>query len=154
MSTDTREALNRFLVDIFHSVLRNEERKLRQTGYDDLSISEMHVIEAACLLQAQGRNTAKGLADSLNITPGSLTASVNVLEQKGYLRRSRDPEDRRRIHITPTPRGLGAERCHRAIHEQMIDDVLSSLRHDEAEVLVQALEGVSRFFSSERTNDT
>ena len=152
MAKETREALNRFLVDIFHSVLRIEERRLRQMGYEDLSMSEMHVIEAACLLQGQGRNTAKGLAGSLGITPGSLTAAVNVLENKGYLQRSQDPKDRRRVHITPTPRGLQAERCHRQIHEHLIDGVMAGLRKEEAAVLVQALEGIARFFSSERTD--
>ena len=146
MSQETREALNRFLVDVFHSVLRMEERRLRQMGYADLSISEMHVIEAACLLQPQRRNTAKGLAGNLGITPGSLTTAVNVLEQKGYLLRSQDPGDRRRIHIIPTPRGLEAECSHRQIHEHMIDGVMAGLRKEEADILVQALEGIARFF--------
>ncbi|MHC1786971.1 MAG: MarR family winged helix-turn-helix transcriptional regulator [Christensenellales bacterium] len=148
--TDTRKQLNRFLVDIFHNVLRREGQYLREAGYGDLSISEMHVIEA-CMSGEQG---AKGIADLLQITPGSLTAAVKVLEKKGYLRRDRDPDDQRRIHIIPTAQALNAEAAHRRIHEQLIDEVLHQLSDGEAQLLLAALRGVTLYFGDERKSQT
>ena len=153
MHTNTREELNRFLVEVFHDVLRSEERYLRALGYGDLSISEAHVIEACILSQAQGHSTAKGVADCLNITPGSLTASVTVLEKKGYLIRWKDPRDLRHTHISLTPKGLKADSAHREIHQRMIDEILSVISVEEADVLLKALKTVAVFFGNERTKE-
>ncbi len=153
LQLDTREELNRFLVEVFHDVLRNEGKYLRALGYGDLSISEMHVIEACILCRAQGCDTAKGIAEMLGITPGSLTASVTVLEKKGYLLRCKDPSDLRRTHITPTGKGLKADSAHRGIHRRMIDEIMEVISPLEADVLLRALRTVAAFFSSERTKE-
>jgi len=135
-------------------VLRNEEKYLRALGYGDLSISEMHVIEACILCQAQGRDTAKGIADLLDITPGSLTVSVKVLEKKGYLLRWKNPSDLRRTHINPTGKGLKADSAHRGIHERMIDEILGVISAQEADVLLRALKTVATYFGNERTKES
>lgn len=150
---DTRAQLNRFLVDVFHSVLRKEEQLLRQAGYGDLSVSEVHVIEACVQAGQSGQNTSRSVAGRLGITPGSLTAAVNVLEKKGYLKRGRDPSDRRRVLLSPTAAALGAFDAHRAIHERMIDEVMGQLSGEESRLLTRALQGVARFFDEERTRD-
>lgn len=150
---ETREALNRFLVDAFHGVLRAEERYLVNLGFGDLSISEMHVIEACVLTAAAGSSNAKDIAKLLGITPGSLSISVNVLEKKGYLRRARDVSDHRRIHITPTDKGLKADAVHRRVHDKMIDGVLGGLKPEQAEALMIALKSISLFFADERTGE-
>ncbi len=151
MHTDTREELNRFLVEVFHDVLRSEEKYLRALGYGDLSISEAHVIEACILSQAQGNSTAKGVAEHLDITPGSLTASVKVLEKKGYLVRWKDPKDLRHTHISLTPKGLKADSAHKEIHQRMIDEILNVIDAREADVLLKTLKTLSSFFGNERT---
>lgn len=147
---NTYQELNSFLVDVFHSILRIEAQDLKAAGYKDLSISEMHVIEAACLLEPEGKNNSRDIAASLGITPGSLTAAINVLEKKGYLLRSPDPTDRRRIHISPTKTGRKAESAHRRIHELMIEEVAKNLDPQELQILLRALQSISTFFNSER----
>lgn len=153
MQLDTREELNKFLVEVFHDVLRNEEKYLRALGYGDLSISEIHVIEACILCQSKGRDTAKDIAELLDITPGSLTASVTVLEKKGYLLRRKDPGDLRRTRINPTAKGLKADSAHSGIHRRMIDEIMGIISPQEADVLLRALQTVAAFFSSERTKE-
>ncbi|NLC33256.1 MAG: MarR family transcriptional regulator [Clostridiales bacterium] len=150
---NTYHELNKFLVDVFHSILRIEAQDLKAAGYKDLSISEMHVIEAVCLLAPQNKNTAKNIADSLGITPGSLTAAINVLEKKGYLLRNTDPKDRRRIHITATEAAKQAEAAHRLIHERMIEEVAKNLDPQELQILLRALQSISKFFSQERNSN-
>ena len=147
---NTYQELNSFLVDVFHSILRIEAQDLKAAGYKDLSISEMHVIEAVCLLEAQGKNNARDIAESLVITPGSLTAAINVLEKKGYLLRRPDPADRRRIRISATAEARKAEAAHRRIHEQMIEEVAKNLDPQELQILLRALQSISKFFGQER----
>ncbi len=147
--TDSREKMNRFLVEVFHAILRTEEACIREGGYQDLSVSEMHVIEAVCLAEKTGKNSARDIADSLYITPGSLSVSVNVLETKGYLLRTRDAKDRRKIRITATQKGKKADQDHSRFHHKMIDHVIGVLTSAETEVFIRALEGVSAFFIKE-----
>lgn len=149
----SRKELNRFLVEAFHSVLRAEERYLRGLHQGDLSISEMHVIEACSRAASQGKGSAKGIANMLGITPGSLSSSLNVLEKKGYLERRRDSSDGRRIHISLTDKGRRADAAHMHVHEKMIDAVLTGLDDGQTESLIQALQVITHFFAQERTNE-
>ena len=145
-----REQLNSFLVQAFHSVLRAEERYLKSLGFGDLSINEIHVIEASLAALQQGRPSASAIAQALAITPGSLSTAVSVLEKKGYLLRARDQSDRRRTLITPTQKGRRAEAAHRSIHQRMVDQVLEGLNPGEADALSRALIRIATFFTEER----
>ncbi len=149
----THEQLNRFMVDVFHHVLRAEERLLRQAGYDDLSISEMHVIEAIANAERTGSNNARSIAGALNITPGSLTAAVNVLEKKGYVLRARQESDRRQVSLCLTDKGRTADLDHQGVHRHLVDGILGRLSEEEARVLASALNSVSQFFEIEGASD-
>lgn len=87
--------LNRFLVEVFHDVMRLEEQELLKGPFKNLSVSEMHVIEAACDGQDKGSNSMAALAARLRVSAGTLTIAVKTLEQKGYLLRERSRSDRR-----------------------------------------------------------
>ena len=143
------EQLNRFMVENFHHVLRAEERLLRKAGYADLSISEMHVLEAIRTAEKTRANNARGIADLLRITPGSLTAAVNVLEKKGYVARGRGADDRRHVYVCLTDKGLEAEDDHRRVHSRLVEVILSRLSAEEAQALGSALDAISQFFDTE-----
>ncbi len=49
--------------------------------------------------------SAGALADVLRLHPSTLTGILHRLERRGLVRRSPDPEDRRRIHLALTARG-------------------------------------------------
>ncbi len=148
---ETREVLNRFLVEVFHSILRLEEIYIREAGYEDLSITEMHVIESVCIAVKEGRNTAKEIAAIRGVTPGTLSTTVKVLEKKGYLRRERDAADGRLVWLWPTQQGDRAFASHEQIHHRMVDNVLEPLSETDARALAGALERLSNFFNTERT---
>ena len=93
--------IDRVLVHLFNDLLRIEERTLqKQVG--DLSMREVHIIEAVCAAQTQD-NTMTVLAATLRVTVGSLTVAVQTLERKGYLIRRRSSSDKRRVHVLPLP---------------------------------------------------
>jgi DNA-binding MarR family transcriptional regulator len=54
------------------------------------------------IVHRAGRITAGRLAEEAGLTTGALTAVVDRLERKGYLRRVADSEDRRRVQIEVT----------------------------------------------------
>ena len=60
--------------------------------------------DGRCLdvIQQTGRISAGELADRAGLTSGSVTAVIDRLEAKGYVRRAADPEDRRRVLVELT----------------------------------------------------
>ena len=57
--------------------------------------------KALDLLSRAGALTAGELADLTGLTTGAITGVVDRLEQAGYVRRARDPRDRRKVVIEP-----------------------------------------------------
>ncbi|HTT94433.1 MAG TPA: MarR family transcriptional regulator [Solirubrobacterales bacterium] len=62
--------------------------------------------DARCLdvVQQAGRISAGELAERAGLTSGALTAVIDRLEDKGYVRRMPDPQDRRRVLLEVTER--------------------------------------------------
>lgn len=50
-------------------------------------------------------HTVKGLSETLGMPKPAVTRSLDVLEELGFIDRTRDPDDRRNIFIQRTPAG-------------------------------------------------
>ena len=141
-----REELNRFLVEVFHQILKTEELALSRSK-GELSLRELHLIEEVCRAADQGLdNRATAIAAAQQVTAGTLTTAVSLLERKGYLTRRRDVHDKRVVRIFPTEKARQANRSHERFHEEMVENLLSFLTQEEAQVFVRALGKVSLFF--------
>jgi len=140
-------AINLFLVDVFNEILKTEETCVADSGFKNLSLREIHVIEAVCNAENnEGDNRATAIADTLRITAGSLTTAVTLLEKKGYLKRTRDEKDKRVVRISSTPLGRQASAKHIEFHKEMVDSILQAITPEEAVILTRALSGVTAFF--------
>ncbi|MFL5778093.1 MAG: MarR family transcriptional regulator [Chloroflexota bacterium] len=67
-----------------------------------LGLSESD-IDALELLIDSGASTAGGLSELMGLTTGAVTRLIDRLEQAGYVRRTSDPGDRRRVVIEVVP---------------------------------------------------
>ncbi|MBE5960304.1 MAG: MarR family transcriptional regulator [Lachnospiraceae bacterium] len=143
------EQLNHFFVSVFNDILRLEEESLAKGEYKNLSVNEMHVIEAVCDAAKDGTNTMKELSAKLQITASSLTISVKTLEQKGYLIREKSEHDKRKVFVCPTEIAIKAYDHHHAFHEQLIGNVSKTLNEAEMAALTLALGTLHRFFLSQ-----
>lgn len=76
------EKVNKYLVTVFNDILTIEESELQKSQFDDLSIKEMHTIEAIGL---HNERTSSEVAKRLSITVGTLTVAINNLEKKAML---------------------------------------------------------------------
>src|SRR3712207_106420 len=103
---DSRKVINDIVVDLFKNILTIEERSLRQRGIKDLSMSEIHALEA--IGTGDGRMMSE-VADALDITMGTLTTTISKLESKGYAKREKDPNDRRVVIASLTRKGRSEE---------------------------------------------
>ena len=136
--------IDQVLVHLFNDLLRIEERTL-QRQVSDLSMREIHIIEAVCAAQEED-NTMTVLAATLRITVGSLTVAVNTLERKGYLVRRRSASDKRRVHVLPLPPALEVEKHHRDFHRRMVDAVTHAIPAEQLDVLIEGLRGINDYF--------
>ena len=65
----------------------------------------MHLTDHKCgdILVQTGPITAGELAERTGLTTGAITGVIDRLEKAGFVRRVKDPDDRRRVIIEPLP---------------------------------------------------
>lgn len=143
---EERKVLNHLFVNVFNQILRIEERMIREKTDLDLTVTEMHTLDAIGLDQEKSMSE---VAERLNITVGTLTASVNRLLTKGYVERARDEADRRIVRIRLTEKGRMAYDIHEAYHEEMVSHILDEMTDEEAKILSGTLVKISEFFKVE-----
>ena len=140
------EQLNTFLVEVFNDILKTEEAHATR-DFADLSLRELHLIEAVCLAVDAGRdNRASAIAAAQRVTAGTLTTVVNQLEKKGYLERVRDGSDKRSVRLFPTEKGRQANARHTEVHREMVANILEILTPEETVALLRGLGGIAAFF--------
>ena len=138
-------AVNDILVNLFQEIWKLEEKALIVDEFKDITVNDMHIIEAVG--PGEGNNMTT-IARKLDITVGSLTTSMNGLVLKGYAVRERSETDRRVVNIRLTEKGERAYRHHAAFHEQMASAALQSLSEEEIPPVLTTLIHLSEFFRS------
>jgi DNA-binding MarR family transcriptional regulator len=88
--------------------------------------------DALDVLDWMGPTTAGELAKRVGVTSGAITGVIDRLERDGWVRRTRDPNDRRRVVVEPTP-GPPDRIAHMAAVFQPLIDELGELneRYDD-----------------------
>jgi DNA-binding MarR family transcriptional regulator len=103
----------------------------------------LHITDHKCLdlIHHYGAMPAGRLAELTGLTTGAVTGIIDRLEEAGYVRRTDDPKDRRRIIVEPT-KNKKWERKIEAIfiplHERM-HKLLSSYSESELAFLLDVL---------------
>ena len=137
------ETVNDVLVNLFNEIMDIEERALITPEYKDISVNDMHVIEAVGI---RNPRSMSAIAKDLSVTVGTLTIAVNHLVKKGYINRGRSEEDRRVVLVSLSEKGEKAYHHHRMFHERMVMSVLKGLDRQETETLTKALSHLQDFF--------
>lgn len=133
--------INDLMVEVFNDVMHIEEVTLKKGAFSDLSITEIHTIEAVGLYASR---TMSEVAADLEITMGTLTTAVDKLIKKGYMERSRSESDRRIVNVSLTNRGKLAYRIHEKFHIDMVKAITNDFTSEEEEVLLSALDKLNR----------
>jgi DNA-binding MarR family transcriptional regulator len=65
----------------------------------------LHVTDAECIdfLMEMGPSTAGALAKATRLTTGAITNVIDRLERSGFVKRSPDPNDRRKVVVSYIP---------------------------------------------------
>ncbi|HCW03434.1 MAG TPA: MarR family transcriptional regulator [Clostridium sp.] len=135
--------LNELLVDLFNDILQIEQNSLKQGKLNDLSVTEIHTIDAIGMYEPRSMSE---VAADLRITVGTLTTAINKLIKKGYVERQRIEEDRRVVLIKLTKKGKLAYRVHEKFHKDMIMATIEGLSQEEEKILISAMDRLNNFF--------
>lgn len=140
---DTFDSLNSILVKLFNDILGIEQTALITEEFKDISVTDMHIIEAVGI---ESPRTMSTISKSLGITMGTLTTGMNALVRKGYVVRNRSEKDRRIVYATLTEKGQAAYQHHRAFHDDMIKSIMKDLNEEEAALLTKTFERLENYF--------
>lgn len=140
---DIYESLNSILVTLFNDIMNIEEKALITDEFKDISVTDMHIIEAIGIEEPRTMST---ISKSLGVTMGTLTVGINGLVKKGYVTRKRGEKDRRIVYASLTDKGIAAYRHHENFHKDMIENITKDLTKEEAEVLTKTFIRLEDFF--------
>lgn len=143
LNDSIRGTLNSVLVNLFNDILNIEEKALITGEFTDISVNDMHIIEAIGVTEERKMSQ---IAKSLDVTMGTLTIGINGLVKKGYVVRHRSEEDRRVVYAFLTDKGRRAYDQHMKFHKDMVEAVMIGIDEDEAKVLTSTLVKLSNFF--------
>jgi|SRR5471030_51889 len=135
--------INELLVQLFNDVLQIEERSLKNGILSDLSITEIHTIDAIGMYTEK---TMSEVAQKLKINVSTLTTAINKLIKKDYVERKRIEEDRRVVLVKLTRKGKLASRLHQKFHGEMINNAIAGLSIKEEDILISSLNKINDFF--------
>jgi DNA-binding MarR family transcriptional regulator len=99
-------------------------------------------VAALIELRDDGELTQQSLCGQLHLDPTNLVAILNELEQRGYAKRRRDPEDRRRHLVEVTKKGIAVIEKVSEVMDGVEDELLDGLDADERERLEGLLSSI------------
>ena len=111
-------------------------RRLRKHDLAGLTPSQLSTLS---YVGQSGPVRLGDLAAAERIAPSTLTRVVNVLEERGYLRRQPAPDDARAYLVTVTEAGVDVLDRIREEGTRMLADILQTLPSDELAALEAAL---------------
>lgn len=141
--------LNDLLTRMYRSVELMEEQMLRSSQNLNLSISEIHLLEAVGSSNSEetGRSISE-LSSCMGISLPSVTAAINKLAAKGYVEKRKAEKDGRVVYVYLTKMGRKADLAHRYFHKKMVNSISASLTEDEKKAMLKGMEKLSRFFDN------
>lgn len=133
------------LVNLFQEIMDIEEKALITAEFKNISLNDMHIIEAIGTGEPKNMST---VAKLMSVTVGTLTIAINNLVKKGYVSRVRSEEDRRVVLIFLTEKGKRAYQHHREFHDGMVKALVEGLDEGQQKILVKSLLNLRTFFDS------
>jgi DNA-binding MarR family transcriptional regulator len=110
-----KQGLTRWITRLRKALRREFEERAAPL---EVTAAQFHVLR--CLWQSDGLLTS-ALAREAASDGGTMTGVLDRLENKGWIRRERSPEDRRAVQIWLTPAG-------RALEEPLLE-ILTEINH-------------------------
>ncbi|HKT95722.1 MAG TPA: MarR family transcriptional regulator [Paraburkholderia sp.] len=137
MTTDLEKRFGFLLVDV---------GRLYGKRYDELAKSSLELTRAQCRMIAYlahyGNMNQASLAERLEVAPISAGRLLERMEEGGWVVRTPNPEDRRELLVSLTPKAEGALNGARRVGDEVQAEALAGFTPDEAEQFSRMLQRV------------
>jgi len=122
----------------YKSIEKIDRDSIADTG---LNLSDFTIMEAVL---HKGPLPVNTIGKKVLLTSGSMTAAVNRLEKKGYVRRLQDPSDRRYfyIHLTKPGRKVISQAYEK--HQKNLEKIVEVLTPKDKAELVRLLRKIGQ----------
>lgn len=143
---DFLSELNDMLNTTYRDITRIEERLTRDKSNDELSISEMHLIET--IARDKVPKTITYIAQEHSLSLPTVTVAINKLVRKGYVEKLRDEKDARVVFVRVTPLGRKADVAHRYFHRRMLIHMTRGLSEEEKKAMLKGIQKMDEFLKT------
>ncbi|GAA3908199.1 MarR family winged helix-turn-helix transcriptional regulator [Microbacterium invictum] len=132
---DAAPDLSREAAEFRMATFRLARRLRSERAIDRMSDGQFAVL---AWLSVHGSNTLGELAERERVSAPSMNRTVNCLEESGYITRTPDPDDRRKVNIgiTETGREVVDETVRR--RDSWLEKALVSLAPEQRDVITRA----------------
>jgi MarR family transcriptional regulator, organic hydroperoxide resistance regulator len=125
------------LLERIGNLLRQELRRGGgPLGLQPVQIEALHYVS----LCNRYSDTPQGVADYLGLTKGTVSQTLKVLESRGLLRKTIDPEDRRVVHLSLTEAGRRV--LEQSVPPALFADALGAMPAAQVHATLAALRGL------------
>src|SRR5689334_17738570 len=112
-------------------------RRMRQLGVDELTLTQASALAS---IVRRGPLTLGELAACENVAPPTVTKAVGALEDRGYVTREIDPDDRRVTRVSGTAAGTRHLQEVSSVRTAWLEDRLAELAPADRTRLLDALD--------------
>jgi len=138
---DAAPDLSREASDLRIATFRLARRMRTQRAVDSMSDGQFAVLAA---LWVHGSHTLSELADRERVSAPAMNRTVNCLQEGGYLSRSADEKDGRKVVITLTDEGRAVVDETARRRDAWVEEALAEISAEERETLALATEIMQR----------
>lgn len=140
-SPDSHEDLSPAASQLRIATFRLARRMRTQRAVDSMSDGQFAVLAA---LWVHGPHTLGELADRERVSAPSMNRTVNCLQESGYISRSADENDGRKVVISLTDEGAAVVDETARRRDAWVEAALADLTADERDALSRAAEIMER----------
>jgi len=101
-----------------------------------ISMAQLNIMYT---LQRDGEMPMSRLADVLNVSLSNATGLIDRMEERGFIERTRVPEDRRVVLVRVTPTGIRTLEENDALSDELLRDVLDRLDPAQLPIVAHAM---------------
>ena len=125
------------LDEFYKTYYKIEEINLNQV-IKCLTTTELHVIEAI----GEQSLTMNELSEKLGITMGTASVAVNNLTDKYFIERNRSEDDRRKVLVRLSKKGLIAFKYHGSFHSNILEKITAEISQKDLDTFISVFQSI------------
>ncbi len=131
---------------LFDKYYKLESKKFFSKSLEDLTVIEINTI----LVIGHGSENKKmsEIANTLGVTFGTPTVTIDRLIKKGYVIRQRDEEDRRQVFISLSETGVSVFESIVQLRNKIAEKIFGILDPSERKALIDILSNLNSHFDN------